>query len=244
MNRMSATYPHPGDPQAWIAPRYWEAFQAGTLRGEFLRPDPFAHWVLTDFFRPEVFERLRRDCGCEQTATFGMGTTSLNQGFLRVPDVLRLLYGPALRPFLNALTGSTLVRPEGDDVAASALAQVRHYVRGSSGLQIHTDHDVGFDLGMFVCLTADWRPGLGGETCLYRRVGGLFLETEVIPPKGNTLILLGFSADSYHCVREMAADWRKSILFLGWQTGSPAPAPLASAEETALGHRDRSPATT
>jgi hypothetical protein len=189
--------------------------------------------VLADFFRPNVFERLRVDCARQETTTFGESGESLNQGYLRVPEVIQLLYGPALRRFLNALTGKTLVRPASDDVVATALAQVRNYARGSAGLRIHNDDDLGFDLGMLVYLTAYWRPDFGGETCLYRRVGGLLLEEKVVSPHGNTLVLLFFSGNSWHGVQEMSADWNRSNIFLGWQTTSPAECP----EEITLGER-------
>jgi hypothetical protein len=189
--------------------------------------------VRPDFFRLDVFEWIRVDCERQETTAFGVSGASLNQGFLRVPDVLQLLYEPALRQFLNALTGKVLVRSMGDDVVATALAQVRHYVRGSSGLMVHNDDGLGFDLGMLVYLTPNWRRGLGGETCLYRRVGGLLLEERVVLPHGNTLVLIFFSGDSWHCIREMSADWKRSNIFLGWQTTSPGEYP----EEITVGER-------
>jgi len=131
------------------------------------------------------------------------------------------------------LTGTTLVRPVGGFAEATALPQVREYVQGSAGLVIHNDSTVGFDVGMLFYLTQSWHPGLGGEACLFRRVGGLLLEEKVLPPLGNTLVLFFFSGESWHCVREMSPDWKRSNIFLGWQTTSP----LEGPEETNLGQR-------
>jgi len=75
-------YPPPSDLRSWISPHYWEAFQAGTLRAEFLTHDPYPHCVLPDFFRPDLFERMRVDCDRQASKVSGENGELLNQEYL------------------------------------------------------------------------------------------------------------------------------------------------------------------
>lgn len=211
-------WPLPGALAEWIAPAYWEAYRAGTLRESWVSSRPFQHVVLPGFFRPEVFDLVLDACTAVETEQFREGSKTLDQGFLQQPELLRFIFGPSFRGFLETLAASPVVRPAERDVAATAFPQVRHYVRGSLGLRPHTDEDEGFDIGMVLYLSPGWQPAFGGEVSLYRKVGRLLVEDKAIPPLQNSLMLLFFSEHSHHRVNEVSEAWGRSTLSMGWQT--------------------------
>lgn len=224
-------YPDAADLEAWVAPRYWSAYREGSLRPDYLSNAPFPHAVLPDFLRPEVFERLNADCTALLDEAPKEEKSSRRFAFPVIPELVGMLYGPEARGLLGSLTGRRLARPTEPVPAATALVQLRRYERFGAGITAHTDANVGFDMALLLYLKSDWRPGLGGEATLFRRVGGLLLEDKVVPPLANTAMLMFFSNESHHCVREMAPNWSRSNLFIGWQTF-----PAEPAEEHSLVH--------
>ena len=198
----------------WINPDYVDLHEAGELREKWVAEVPFEHTVLPDFFQAPILAAVQEACRripVERNVTYGLAKdSSLNWGPFHDPEILRFVYSPEFRRFLNRAMACELF------MKASSVPQFNHYSAGSKGLPIHNDHLDERDLVMLLQLTRQHPLGGGGELMLHQEGKEGFEMFRSIPPISNTLTLFKVSGKSWHSVTDMKSDWERTLLAFDW----------------------------
>ncbi len=197
----------------WINPKYVDLHETGRLREEWVTEAPFEHAVLPDFFQVPVLEAVQEACRripLERNGSYGLAKSStLGWGPFYEPEILRFIYSPEFRRFLNQAMACELF------MKARSVPQFNRYSAGSKGLPIHNDHLDDRDLVMLLQLTREYPSGGGGELVLHREGMG-FESFRTILPVSNTLTLFRVGRESWHSVADMKGDWERTLLAFDW----------------------------
>jgi Rps23 Pro-64 3,4-dihydroxylase Tpa1-like proline 4-hydroxylase len=184
-------------------------------------PDPFPHFVVAEFYEPEVADGLNR--WLSQEATWRRSVQRLYDQFElsfklvpAVPDAIQsAVLAPAALSRVQRLAEhlfETELRPH---VTVDA-----HKMTPGQGIGIHADSMVGEDSHRIVVqLSRAWRPEFGGNLVFF---GGAAADDarQSFEHVFNTAIGFALSEASYHAVTQVVQGERLTVIYGFWSAAS------------------------
>lgn len=169
---------------------------------------PFRYFVIEDFLPIDQYLSLKEasltsvnwESNSDYPDHFGMITS---------PDVLRTMIGKEMRELISSQFEKNVKRN------SYSVPQLRCTRGRTTGVAMHTDSECGFNVASFLHLT-DWQPDMGGDLQIWSSEDAKFSLANTIQPKGNTLVVLGFSETSYHSVTPVIKDLTRMTLISEW----------------------------
>ncbi|WP_413287563.1 2OG-Fe(II) oxygenase [Bdellovibrio sp. HCB337] len=170
---------------------------------------PYTYFVIENFLPEEEYQSLKK-ASLETVHWESSPEYHDNYGMIGDASVLRRMLGPQMKDLLSDIVKNRVQRFDG------SVPQLRRTFGTTEGLEKHTDETSGFELGVFLHLT-DWEPNMGGELQIWSRSQDSYQLENEIAPKGNTLVGMIFSQDSYHSVTAVTKPKERLTLLTEWK---------------------------
>jgi hypothetical protein len=182
--------------------------------------DPFAHFVVTDFYEPELAQALSRWLASEATWQRSVhhfyDQFELSFNHVQVPEAIAsaLLTPTALHKVkeLAEELFATELRPQ--------MGLTAHKLIDRQGIGIHTDKAPGAESHrIIVQLSKDWQDGFGGHLVLFGS-GDVNDVRSIFRHVFNTAIGFPLGHRSYHAVTDVSSGERLTVIYGLWSTAS------------------------
>ena len=200
----------------WVSDRYLSLQTQGALRNRYLQTDPYEHYVLDNFLKPDAFQYLLTNAGNtkKEVNSSRMGLSKerpILWGLLQDETAIRFIYGAEFRNFITTLVG------EPARIQKGSLPQLTEFLPGSKGFSMHNDEGEPFDLVFLLYLKSEGASSLEeGAFCVHDNKEKNFLKRKVITPVANRALLFKVAPNSHHSVNDLGVGHRRLNLTLDW----------------------------
>lgn len=180
--------------------------------------DPFAHFVVGDFYEPELARALNRwlssDATWQRSVHHFYDQFELSFKHVQVPDAIAaaLLTPAALRKVktLAEELFATELRPE--------VGLTAHKLVETQGIGIHTDNAPGAESHRIVVqLSEGWQDAFGGHLVFFGS-GDVNDMRNIFRHVFNTAIGFRLGPSSYHAVSNVSSGERLTLIYGFWST--------------------------
>lgn len=179
------------------------------IASSIVRCNPWPHFVLDDFIRPEEFIRISEEI---LSAPYGLRINiddpqRIQYAQLENMELASTFLSIEFVRLVHKLTGRFVLINESNAV------QLRRSSIETPAFPVHIDTPSGGEsLVAIYYISRSWQPKHGGKLILHRNQSGISDEAIYVEPIPNRLVLFATSSQHWHSVEKVYSEERYSIL--------------------------------